>query len=180
MSKALAGSVGPRLRPISEPSRRSMRRLGSGRSRPKPFPEAIVAAAAALLLLGEVAHAALKDEALQPHRVVGDAIPESLTGTGGDPVAGRGIVVDRRLGACLLCHTGPFPEERFQGTLAPDLSGAGSRWSAGQLRLRLVDPTRLNPDTIMPPYYRADGLARVGNAWRGTPILTAAQIEGGG
>ena len=84
---------------------------------------------------------------------------------------------DRRLGACLLCHTGPFPEEKFQGTLAPDLSGAGSRWSAGQLRLRLVDATRLNPDTIMPPYYRVDGLTRVGAAWRGKPILTAEQIE---
>ena len=154
-----------------------MRRLGSARSRPKPFPEAIVAAAAALLLWGEVSHAALNDEALQPHRVVGDAIPEPLTGTGGDPVAGRGIVVDRRLGACLLCHTGPFPEERFQGTLAPDLSGAGSRWSAGQLRLRMVDATRLNPATIMPPYYRVDGLTRVGSSWFGRPILTAQQVE---
>jgi sulfur-oxidizing protein SoxX len=95
---------------------------------------------------------------------------------GGIPTRGA-IVLDRRLGACLLCHTGPFPEEKFQGTLAPDLSGAGLRWSAGQLRLRLVDPTRLNPDTIMPPYYRVDGLARVGDAWRGKPVLTAGQIE---
>ena len=86
-------------------------------------------------------------------------------------------MLDRRRGSCLLCHTGPFPEERFQGTLAPDLSGAGSRWSAGQLRLRLVDASRLNPNTIMPPYYRVDGLVRVGSAWRGKPMLTAAQIE---
>ena len=89
----------------------------------------------------------------------------------------RAIVVDRRLGACLLCHTGPFPEEKFQGTLAPDLAGAGARWSAGQLRLRLVDATRLNPDTIMPPYYRVDGLSRVGTRWQCKPILTAEQIE---
>ena len=100
-----------------------------------------------------------------------------MTGAAGDPARGRAVVLDRRLGACLLCHTGPFPDERFQGTLAPDLSGAGSRWSAGQLRLRLVDATRLNPGTIMPPYYRVDGLARVGSAWREKPILTAAQIE---
>jgi L-cysteine S-thiosulfotransferase len=86
-------------------------------------------------------------------------------------------VLDRRLGSCLLCHTSPFAEERFQGTLAPDLSGAGSRWSAGQLRLRLVDATRISPDTIMPPYYRVDGLTRVGSAWAGKPILTAEQIE---
>jgi L-cysteine S-thiosulfotransferase len=116
-------------------------------------------------------------EALRPFKVVGDGIPASLTGTGGDPTRGRAIVLDRRLGACLLCHTGPFPEEKFQGTLAPDLKGAGTRWSEGQLRLRLVDGTRLNPDTIMPPYYRVDRLARVGSAWQGKPILTAEQIE---
>jgi L-cysteine S-thiosulfotransferase len=92
-------------------------------------------------------------------------------------VRGRAVIVDRRLGACLLCHTGPFPEEKFQGTLAPDLLGAGSRWSEGQLRLRLVDPTRLNPDPIMPAYYRVEGLTRVGQAWRGKPILAAEQIE---
>jgi sulfur-oxidizing protein SoxX len=114
---------------------------------------------------------------LRPYTIVGDAIPASLTGAAGDPARGRAIVPDRRLGACLLCHTGPFPEERFQGTLAPDLAGAGSRWSEGELRLRLVDASRLNPDTIMPPYYRVDGLTRVGKAWRGKPILTAEQIE---
>jgi sulfur-oxidizing protein SoxX len=130
-----------------------------------------------MLLAGIGVAAMAEEQPLRPFAVVGDAIPASLTGTGGDPARGRAIVLDRRLGACLLCHTGPFPEEKFQGTLAPDLSGAGSRWSAGQLRLRLVDPTRLNPGTIMPPYYRVDGLARVGNAWRGKPILTAGQIE---
>jgi L-cysteine S-thiosulfotransferase len=123
------------------------------------------------------AGSAVAQEPLLPYEIVGDAIPAPLTGTAGDPARGRAIVLDRRLGACLLCHTGPFPEERFKGTLAPDLSGAGSRWSAGQLRLRLVDATRLNPDTIMPPYYRVDGLTRVGSAWRGKPILTAEEIE---
>jgi sulfur-oxidizing protein SoxX len=140
------------------------------------LPDAILGAAVVLLVWANFAQGA-DDEALQPYRIVGDAIPESLTGASGDPVAGRAIVVDRRLGACLLCHTGPFAEERFQGTLAPDLSGAGVRWSAGQLRLRLVDAARLNPDTIMPPYYRVDGLARVGRSWRGKPMLTAQQVE---
>jgi sulfur-oxidizing protein SoxX len=133
--------------------------------------DALVGAAASLLA------AAGGEELLQPYTIVGNAIPVPLTGTSGDPVGGRAIVLDRRLGACLLCHTGPFPEERFQGTLAPDLSGAGRRWSAGQLRLRLVDATRLNPETIMPPYYRVDGLTRVGSSWAGKPMLTAVQIE---
>ena len=103
--------------------------------------------------------------------------PRSLTGAKGDPARGRAIVVNRQVGLCLLCHSGPFPEERLQGTLAPDLKGAGSRSSEGQLRLRIVDASRLNPDTIMPPYYRIDGLYRVAPAFRGKPILTAEQIE---
>jgi sulfur-oxidizing protein SoxX len=140
------------------------------------LPDAILGAAVVLLVWAKFAQAA-GDEALQPYGVVGDAIPQPLTGASGDPVAGRAIVVDRRLGACLLCHAGPFAEEWFQGTLAPDLSGAGSRWSVGQLRLRLVDATRLNPDTIMPPYYRVDGLTRVGSPWLGKPMLTAQQVE---
>ena len=151
-----------------------MRKPGSARSRPRPSPDAVFAA---VLLAGTGFAAIAEERPLQPFALVGDAIPASLTGTSGDPARGRAIVSDRRLGACLLCHTGPFPEEKFQGTLAPDLSGAGSRWSAGELRLRLVDPTRLNPDTIMPPYYRVEGLTRVGRAWREKPILTAEQIE---
>ena len=108
---------------------------------------------------------------------MGDAIPASLTGAHGDPARGKAIVLNRQLGLCLLCHSGPFPEERFQGNMAPDLKGAGSRWSEGELRLRLVDARRLNPDTIMPPYYVVDGMNRVARSFRGKPILTAEQIE---
>jgi len=106
-----------------------------------------------------------------------DAIPESLTGAKGDPARGRAIVGNRQVGLCLLCHSGPFPEERFQGELAPDLKGAGARWSEGQLRLRIVDSSRINPASIMPAYHRTDGLTRVAPAFRGKPILTAEQIE---
>ena len=101
---------------------------------------------------------------------------ESLTGTPGDAARGRALVLERT-STCILCHSGPFPEEKFQGDLAPDLAGAGSRWSEGQLRLRLVNAARLNPATIMPSYYRVDGLDRVAPAWRGKPILPAEQIE---
>ena len=76
------------------------------------------------------------------------------------PARGRAIVVKRE-STCLLCHSGPFPEERFQGDLPPDLTGTGSRWSEGELRLRMVDASRLNPATIMPSFYRVDGLNRV-------------------
>ena len=130
---------------------------------------------AALAMLGTCAPA-YSQESLRPFAVAGNSIPRSLTGERGDPARGRAIVTNRQY-TCLLCHSGPFPDERFQGDLSPDLTGTGSRWSEGQLRLRLVDASRLNPDTIMPSYYKVDGLTRVGPSWQGKPILTAAQIE---
>jgi sulfur-oxidizing protein SoxX len=105
-----------------------------------------------------------------------DSIPASLTGAKGDPARGRAIVANRQVGLCLLCHSGPFPEERSQGDLAPDLRGAG-RLSEGQIRQRIVDPTKVNPQSIMPAYYRTEGLERVAAAYRGKTVLTAEQIE---
>jgi sulfur-oxidizing protein SoxX len=105
------------------------------------------------------------------------SIDKSLTGAKGDPARGRAIVADRHVGLCLLCHSGPIPEERFQGELAPDLKGVASRYSEGQLRLRIVDSSLLNPATIMPSYYRSEGLTRVAPAFRGKTVLSAEQIE---
>jgi len=124
----------------------------------------LAAAIVAACLLVGVAHAQ-------------DSLPESLTGAKGDPARGRAIVTNRGVGLCLLCHTGPFPEERFQGNLAPDLKGAGARWTEGQLRLRIVDSSRINPASIMPAYHRTEGLTRVAPAYRGKPILNAGEIE---
>ena len=124
-------------------------------------------------LVAAQAHA----QVLQPHVISGNSIPASLTGAKGDAARGRAIVMNRQVGLCLLCHTGPFSEERFQGDLAPDLRGAGSHWSEGELRLHMVDARKFNPDTIMPPYYVVDGLTRVAAPFRGKPLLTAEQIE---
>jgi len=107
---------------------------------------------------------------------VGDAIPASLTGAPGNPARGRAIVMDRQVGLCLLCHSGPFPEERFQGNLAPDLRNA-ARLTEGQIRLRIVDSRKVNQQSIMPAYYKSDGLTRVAPAYRGKTVLTAEQIE---
>jgi L-cysteine S-thiosulfotransferase len=106
-----------------------------------------------------------------------DTIPSSLTGAAGDAARGRAIVLDRHVGLCLLCHSGPFPDERFQGDLAPSLSGVGARLSAGQIRLRIVDASRVNPQTIMPAYFRTEGLTRVAPSQRGKTVLSAQQIE---
>jgi L-cysteine S-thiosulfotransferase len=124
----------------------------------------LAAAVAAVCCLASVSHG-------------NDTLPESLTGATGDPARGRAIVADRQVGLCLLCHSGPFPEERFQGNLAPDLRGAAKRWSEGQLRLRIVDSNRINAATIMPAYHRTEGLVRVAPSWQGKPVLTAEQIE---
>jgi sulfur-oxidizing protein SoxX len=130
----------------------------------------IVCALAAVLLLR-----AADAQTLAPYKIVADGIPESLTGSPGDATRGRALVLDRST-TCILCHSGPFGTQ-FQGDLAPSLAGAGNRWTASQLRLRLADAAHFNPDTIMPSYYRLDGLIRVGRNWTGKPILTADQIE---
>ena len=153
-----------------------MRCPGTRRSRWKPLARPAVYFASAWLAAASALPSAAGAQALRTYVVTGDAIPDSLTGVKGDATRGRSLVLNRT-STCILCHNGPFPEERFQGDLAPSLAGIGNRWSEGQLRLRLVDAYSLNPATIMPSYYRVEGLVRVGTAWRGKPILSAEQIE---
>jgi len=137
----------------------------------------VLAGLAALLLASAGGRLGAGETVLLSYQIVGDAIQAPLTETAGDPARGRAIVGDRKLGLCLLCHSGPFPENPLQGTLAPSLAGVGSRLSVGQLRLRVVDASRVNPNTIMPPYYRTEDLTRVAHSYAGTPILTAEQVE---
>ncbi len=108
--------------------------------------------------------------------VVDDAIPAPLTATPGDPARGAALVASRAA-TCVLCHPGPFPAEQLPATIAPDLRGVGSRLTPAQIRLRLVDPAVLNPESLMPAYFRTEGLVRVGRPWQGRPALTAQQIE---
>ena len=103
--------------------------------------------------------------------------PWAVAQSAGNADRGRAIVLNRQLGMCLLCHSGPFPEERVQGNLAPDLTGAGKRWNAAQLRQRLTDPASFNPATVMPAYTRTDDLWRVPLPLQGKPLLTPAQVD---
>lgn len=147
-----------------------MPRPGSAPSRPKRSARVLLAMAALASTPQGVA-------AQTPFAVVGDGIPAALTAAAPDPDRGRRIVVDRFVGTCLLCHSGPFPEERFQGTIGPDLTGIGSRLTPAQIRLRVVDPRRLLPETIMPAYHVTAGRNRVAGPWRDRPILDAGQVE---
>ena len=114
--------------------------------------------------------------ALVTYEVVGGAIPTPLAAEPGDAQRGRAIIVGRN-GNCLLCHALPETGEKFMGNVGPPLSGVGSRLGAGELRLRIVDPTRVNRDAVMPAYYRVHGLDSVAAEYAGKPILTAQQVE---
>jgi len=105
-----------------------------------------------------------------------DAIDKPLAPKG-DASRGRAIVVNRQAGLCLLCHSGPFPGERLMGDIAPSLQGVGARLTEGQLRLRIVDSSKVSPQTIMPPYYRTAGFTHVAPAFKDKPILDAQQVE---
>src|SRR4051812_37836655 len=110
MWKAQAASARRTHRRRFEPLRPLMRELGSRRSRRRCSADCL--AGAATLALAALALGAAQAQALRPFTVVGDAIPEPLTGAPGDPARGRAIVADRQKGLCLLCHPGPFPEQR--------------------------------------------------------------------
>ena len=116
-------------------------------------------------------------EEVVEYRIVDLAIPESLTGRSGDPARGERIVRDASNATCLICHSLPIPGEPDPGDIGPPLEGVGSRYTAGELRLRLVDPKHINPDTVMPSYYRLDGLHEVAPEYRGRRIYSAEDIE---
>jgi sulfur-oxidizing protein SoxX len=71
-------------------------------------------------------------------------------------VPARELFVRADKGHCIACHQ--LPEgagPRTRADLGPRLEGARMR-ALGKKALReaIVDPTRANPDTVMPPYGR--------------------------
>lgn len=136
----------------------------------------LIGARLLLAILAAAAGAAPGAEPLVPYRVEADGIPDALTQVPGDPERGRAIVIDRESN-CLLCHAVPDSGGRGTGNIGPSLARVGSRLSAAQIRLRVVDPARLSADSMMPSYYRVDGLLRVAPTYRGKPVLEAQQVE---
>lgn len=107
----------------------------------------------------------------------GESIEQSLTGNPGSAENGRKVAIHRKKGNCLACHAMPVPEQPFHGNVGPDLAGVGSRYSVGELRLRVVNPKFANPDTIMPAFYKSDGLHRVLKGFEGKTVLSAQEVE---
>lgn len=131
---------------------------------------------ALLLATAAVSGVAVADDVIR-YRVVDGAIMEPLTAEPGNPGRGRTIVRDMGRVTCLICHAMPIAEEPDHGGVGPPLSGVGARLSPGDIRLRIVDPKVLNPQSIMPSYYRIDGLNRVGAAYRGRTIYSPQEVE---
>lgn len=160
-------------------------RAGTGRDglhRPIPVAPgrqawARLATRLALALALTPAPVTAQDSALQPYVVEGIEIPAPLTDQPGNAGRGMALVRDTRNVTCLICHHLPIAGEPDMGRIGPDLAGVGSRMTPGALRLRLVNPKRINPDTIMPAYYRVEGLIDVQAPYVGRPIYTAQQIE---
>ena len=120
----------------------------------------------------------VKDTDLPPYTIVdGIAIKNSLTGKKGDPAAGRKVAAITNKGNCLACHELPIPEEQFHGKVGPNLTGVANRMTEGQIRMRVVNPKRTNPATIMPSFYKVDGLANVRKGFEGKPMLSGEEIE---
>ena len=105
-----------------------------------------------------------------------EGISVPLTDRPGEAERGRRIVLDRERGDCVVCHALPLPERRFHGTVGLPLDNVG-RYTAAELRLRLLDPKALNPRSIMPAYHTVTGLHSLLKAYRGKPILTAQEVE---
>jgi sulfur-oxidizing protein SoxX len=103
-----------------------------------------------------------------------DAI-ETAFAAAGDPAQGREVFASRDVGRCVLCHAAPGIE--FAGDVGPSLAGVGSRLTPGQIRLRIADITRVNPNTVMPTFHRVEGMVRVAPEYRGKPALDAQQVE---
>jgi L-cysteine S-thiosulfotransferase len=142
---------------------------------PRPARSIAMAATGLAIVFSGPARAA--DAAIAAYEIVGDAIPAPLAGRVGDAERGRRLAVDREAGNCLVCHQIPVTGEPSPGDLAPSLAGVGRRLDKGQMRLRLVDQSLLNPATLMPPYHRVEGLTRVAARYRGKPVFSAQDIE---
>ena len=133
---------------------------------------------AALVAIAGLAIAATEARGeLTAFEINNDAVPQPLAGLKGRAERGQDIIIDRRKGNCLICHAISSLDVPFQGEVGPSLGGLSQRLSEGEIRLRVIDQSRINPMTVMPSYYRIEGLRDVAPDYRGKPVLDAQEIE---
>ena len=118
------------------------------------------------------------------------AINASLTGKPGDATKGLKWMTHRRLGNCIACHqidaieklakpgdSNSLKSYGFHGKIGPQLDGAASRYTEGELRMLIVNSKKIFPDTIMPGYHNMKGFTRVHKDCVGYVILSAGRVE---
>jgi len=93
---------------------------------------------------------------LRANRAIAAAALLQIATTASAQLSERDLLARPDKGHCLACHqlpAGAAPESN--ATLGPALTGARMR-ELGKPALREVlrDPTKSNPDTVMPPYGR--------------------------
>lgn len=93
----------------------------------------------------------------------------------GDRERGRQLFMAREGGHCVLCHSAPGIE--VAGNVGPPLAGVGARLTPAQIRLRIADISRVNPEAAMPSFHRVDRLERVAPGYAGRPVLDGQQVE---
>ena len=122
-----------------------------------------------LALLIAVAGSAVAQVA--SYKVVGDGIPQSLTGKPGNAAAGRALLASRAAANCLQCHAVKKDRDLAAGgDKGPALDGVGAALTQAQLRLSVVDYSKVTGGTPMPSFHKAP-------AGSDRPILTASEIE---
>ena len=137
----------------------------------------------AILLVASVSatSAVAQTERVVEYQIVnGREIADSMTGTIADSEAGRALYFERELTGCSGCHgspSGPGAQPDADQQNAPSLTGLASRMSIGTMRLWLVAPEVLNPDTTMPSFYRVGQRKDPKDPRYGEPLLSAQQIE---
>ena len=129
------------------------------------------------LALAITTNATAAEKMMVKFAVKDGAIAKSLTGKPGNATNGRKVAINRKQGNCLACHVMPISEQPFHGNAGPDLNGVAGRLTEGEIRLKIVNPKIVNPDTFMPAFYRKDGLHRVMKKFQGKTILSAEQVE---
>ncbi|HTN48239.1 MAG TPA: sulfur oxidation c-type cytochrome SoxX [Burkholderiaceae bacterium] len=105
------------------------------------------------------------------YQVVGDGIPQSLTGKAGDAGRGRALLIERGAANCLSCHSIKDKAMQPGGTKGPTLDGVGAALTVAQIRLSVVDMSRIARGTPMPSFHKSGGLTGSG------PTLSAEQVE---
>ena len=113
-----------------------------------------------------------------PWNAVNYQVKTPLCGLQGIADRGRKIAINRKKGNCLACHKMPIKEQQFHGEIGPSLSGVGSRYSIGMIRMRVINEMQINPNTVMPSFYiNPNKLSKVGKKFKGKTILSAQEVE---